>query len=54
MNILIADDSFYQRKVLSDLVAELGHQAVAVGSGEELLENLPGAHMGDHSNCVPR
>jgi len=36
--ILITDDSFYQRKVLGDLVTGLGYEADAVASGEELLE----------------
>jgi len=36
--ILITDDSFYQRKVLSDLVTGLGYEADSVASGEELLE----------------
>ena len=38
--ILIADDSGYQRKVLSEIVRELGYDAVTVGSGEELLKVL--------------
>lgn len=38
--ILIADDSFYQRKVLGGLVTELGHAFEAVTSGEELMEKL--------------
>jgi len=39
-NIIIADDSFFQRKVLKDILDELGYNSEAVGSGEELLEKL--------------
>lgn len=38
--ILIADDSFYQRKVLGDMVRELGHTCDTVASGEELLDKV--------------
>ena len=38
--ILIADDSFYQRKVLGDLVNSIGYECESVGSGEDLLERI--------------
>jgi CheY-like chemotaxis protein len=38
--ILIADDSFLQRKILKDILKDLGYASVAVSSGEELLEAL--------------
>ena len=38
--ILIADDSFYQRKVLGDMATDLGYSFDQVASGEELLEVL--------------
>ena len=42
--ILIADDSFYQRKVLGDLVAELGYDSESVSSGEELIEKVDSSY----------
>ena len=42
--ILIADDSFYQRIILSRLVEELGHKSDGVGSGEELLERIDSSY----------
>jgi len=45
--IIIADDSFFQRKVLKDIIDELGYQSEAVASGEELLEKL-----NDTYNCI--
>ena len=38
--IIIADDSFFQRKTLQDITTELGYESEAVASGEELLEKL--------------
>lgn len=38
--ILITDDSFFQRKILQDIVHELGYSFETCSSGEELLENL--------------
>ncbi|SNT13532.1 Response regulator receiver domain-containing protein [Ekhidna lutea] len=45
--ILIADDSFFQRKILGDIVDELGHKYEAVSSGEEMLEKLD-----DSFDCI--
>lgn len=42
--ILIADDSFFQRKTLQDIILELGYQFESVSSGEELLECLNDSH----------
>lgn len=42
--IIIADDSFFQRKTLSDIIAEVGYEAETVSSGEELLEKLNETH----------
>ena len=42
--IIIADDSFFQRKTLQDIVSDLGHESEAVSSGEELLEKLNDSH----------
>jgi CheY-like chemotaxis protein len=42
--ILIADDSFFQRKMLADLVTEMGYAYETVGSGEELLEKVNESH----------
>ncbi len=42
--ILIADDSFYQRKVLGDMVRELGHTCDTVASGEELLDKVDSSY----------
>lgn len=42
--IIIADDSFFQRKTLSDIIAEVGYETEAVSSGEELLEKLNETH----------
>lgn len=38
--IIIADDSFFQRKTLQDILNELGYESDAVDSGEALLESL--------------
>ncbi|MCP4460873.1 MAG: response regulator [Cytophagales bacterium] len=38
--ILIADDSFYQRKMLGSLVSSLGYESHLVSSGEALLEKV--------------
>ena len=38
--ILITDDSLFQRKILTDLVKELGYSFEAVDSGEDLLETI--------------
>lgn len=38
--ILIADDSFFQRKMLKDIVSELDYETVEVSSGEELLKTM--------------
>lgn len=40
MKILIIDDSFFQRKVVTDLVEEIGYEAILAKSGEEGLELL--------------
>jgi CheY-like chemotaxis protein len=45
--IIIADDSFFQRKILQDIAKELGHEPYAVSSGEELLEKL-----NDSYDCI--
>lgn len=42
--IIIADDSFFQRKTLSDIIAEVGYETETVSSGEELLEKLNETH----------
>lgn len=42
--IIIADDSFFQRKTLSDIITELGYESETVSSGEELLEKLDDSH----------
>lgn len=38
--ILVADDSSFQRKILGDLIEEIGHEVVAVDSGQALLDAL--------------
>lgn len=45
--IIIADDSFFQRKVLQDIVTDVGYEAEAVSSGEALLESLD-----DSYDCI--
>lgn len=45
--IIIADDSFFQRKTLQDILKDLGYQSDAVASGEELLEQLS-----DSYDCI--
>ncbi|MEQ8904870.1 response regulator [Ekhidna sp.] len=45
--IIIADDSFFQRKTLQDILKDLGHESDAVPSGEELLEKL-----NDSYDCI--
>ncbi|WP_420318039.1 response regulator [Ekhidna sp.] len=45
--IIIADDSFFQRKTLQDIIKELGYDSEAVSSGEELLEKLD-----DSYDCI--
>ena len=45
--ILIADDSFFQRKILTDIVGEMGYEFDAVGSGEALLEKI-----NDSYDCI--
>lgn len=45
--IIIADDSFFQRKTLQDITKELGYESEAVASGEELLEKL-----NDSYDCI--
>ncbi len=45
--IIIADDSFFQRKTLKDILEDLGYESDAVGSGEELLEKL-----NDSYDCI--
>ncbi|WP_420575892.1 response regulator [Ekhidna sp.] len=42
--IIIADDSFFQRKTLQDILKDLGYESEAVASGEDLLENLNDSH----------
>ncbi|MEQ6166760.1 MULTISPECIES: response regulator [unclassified Ekhidna] len=42
--VIIADDSFFQRKTLQDILKDLGHESEAVSSGEELLESLSESH----------
>lgn len=42
--IIIADDSFFQRKILTDIIDELGYEADSVSSGEELLSRLDDTH----------
>lgn len=42
--VIIADDSFFQRKTLQDILKDLGHESEAFSSGEELLENLDESH----------
>ena len=42
--IIIADDSFFQRKTLQDILNELEYESEAVASGEELLEKLDDSH----------
>ncbi|WP_436517484.1 response regulator [Ekhidna sp. To15] len=42
--IIIADDSFFQRKTLQDITQELGYESEAVSSGEELLSKLNDSH----------
>ena len=38
--IIITDDSFFQRKILQDIVKELGYESETASSGEELLQKL--------------
>lgn len=45
--IIIADDSFFQRKTLQDILKELGYESDAVPSGEELLDKL-----NDSYDCI--
>lgn len=45
--IIIADDSFFQRKTLQDILGELGYESEAVPSGEELLTKL-----NDSYDCI--
>lgn len=45
--IIMADDSFFQRKMLKDIVAELDYTTVEVSSGEELLNTLD-----DSFDCI--
>ncbi|MEP1033766.1 response regulator [Ekhidna sp.] len=45
--IIIADDSFFQRKTLQDILNKLGHESEAVPSGEALLEQL-----NDSYDCI--
>ncbi|MEQ9465903.1 MAG: response regulator [Ekhidna sp.] len=42
--VIIADDSFFQRKTLQDILRDLGHESEAVSSGEELLDTLNETH----------
>ncbi len=35
--ILIVDDSSFQRKILSDMIGDLGHEPLQAESGQELL-----------------
>lgn len=42
--ILIADDSFFQQKILGDMVTQMGHTFDTVSSGEELLEKVSNSY----------
>jgi len=37
MKILIIDDSFFQRKVISNMISDIGHEPILAASGEEGL-----------------
>lgn len=45
--IIITDDSFFQRKMLQDIVKEVGYETDTASSGEELLEKL-----NDSYDCI--
>lgn len=38
--IIIADDSSFQRRILGDLITSLGHDVLAVDSGQALLDKV--------------
>ena len=38
--ILVIDDSFFQRKVVSDIVSELGHEVIPIASSTEGLNAI--------------
>lgn len=46
--ILIADDSSFQRKLLTDMIETIGHEVVAVESGQDLINELGN----NHYDCV--
>ena len=48
--ILICDDSFFQRKIVSDILTENGHEVIAVPDGEQALEKI--GEMGEQIDCA--
>ena len=38
--ILIADDSSFQRRLLTDMIESIGHEVLAVESGQDLLDEI--------------
>lgn len=38
--ILVVDDSFFQRKMLSDILVDMGYEVVSAINGEEAIEQV--------------
>ncbi|MDH5597521.1 MAG: response regulator [Cyclobacteriaceae bacterium] len=48
--VLICDDSFFQRKIVSDILNENGHDVIAVSDGNEAIEKI--SAMGKEIECA--
>jgi len=46
--VLVADDSAFQRKILSDMMISLGYEVIEAASGQEVLDAL----SKDSFDCV--
>jgi len=48
--ILICDDSSFQRKIIADIIVEIGHEVIAVPDGMEAIEIIE--ESGSEIDCA--